>query len=275
MSTTASGGAGKAGHVILFSLDGCRPDALGPEASPTIWALRDRGASCLTAQTVVPSVTLPCHTALFFSLPPSRHGVMTNDWIPFSIAPSLTEVINDAGYSTMAFYMWEPLRDLAAPGTLDLVFYRRYSDGGMSAVVDAAVTTLRSAQPTFTFVYLEATDAEGHRFGWMSPEYMAAVAECDAGVAAVLQAAAETGMLEQTVVVVLADHGGHGHGHGTEMPEDMTIPVIFSGAGVRQGHALTGPVSILDVAPTVLACLGLSAPDAWEGRAVTEALVGR
>lgn len=264
----------KAKHVILFLLDGCRPDALGPDTSPVIWGLRANGASCLTSRTVMPSITLPCHTALFYSLPPSRHGVTTNDWVPFSLAPSLTEVINDAGYGTTAFYTWEQLRDLAAPGTLDMAFYRRYNENGMALVAQATATTIRTAKPTFTFVYLEATDAVGHRFGWMSPQYLAAVTECDAAVGEVLRAVDEAGLRERTAVVVMADHGGHEYSHGTEMPEDMTIPVIFSGAGVRQGHVLEGPVSILDVAPTVLACLDLAAPEAWEGCVLAEALIG-
>ena len=254
-------------------LDGCRPDALGPATSPAIWRLLEQGAGCLAAKSVMPSITLPCHTSLFYSLPPAVHGVVTNDWSPFAGATSLTEAISDAGYSTMAFYTWEQLRDLAAPGTLDAVYYRRFSEEGMTAVADLAATTIATLKPTFAFVYLEATDAAGHRFGWMSPEYMAAVAFSDRAVAGVLTALEEVGILDQTFVVVMADHGGHGHTHGTDSADDMTIPVIFSGAGVRRSQIIASPVSILDVAPTLLTALGLAVPPHWQGRIISEAMV--
>lgn len=273
MSATPNPQTPKASHAILFMLDGCRPDALGPATSPAIWRLLERGAGCLAAQTVMPSITLPCHTSLFYSLPPAVHGVVTNDWSPFAGATSLAEAISDAGYSTMAFYTWEQLRDLAAPGTLDAVYYHRYSEEGMTALVDLAATTIAALKPTFAFVYLEATDAAGHRFGWMSPEYRAAVASSDRAVAGVLAALEEAGILDQTFVVVMADHGGHGHSHGTDSEDDMTIPVIFSGTGVRQSQTITSPVTILDIAPTLLTCLSLPVPPHWQGRIVSEAMV--
>ena len=67
------------------------------------------------------------------------------------------------------------------------------------------------------------------------------------------------------------DHGGHERTHGTEAPEDMTIPWMLAGPGIRAGHTLQGPVSLLDTAPTLARLLGLSAHPHWEGRSVDEA----
>jgi len=44
--------------------------------------------------------------------------------------------------------------------------------------------------------------------------------------------------------------------HGTHRPNDMRIPLVFSGAGVARG-AVGGKASLVDVAPTVLRLLGL------------------
>jgi hypothetical protein len=44
--------------------------------------------------------------------------------------------------------------------------------------------------------------------------------------------------------------------HGTHRPDDMRIPLVFSGAGVARG-AVGGKACIVDVAPTVLRLLGL------------------
>ena len=66
-------------------------------------------------------------------------------------------------------------------------------------------------------------------------------------------------------VLVTADHGGSGKNHTGDLPENLEIPWIAWGDGVRAGVD-PGPVSILDTAPTLLALLGFPAPAGWAGR---------
>ena len=58
-------------------------------------------------------------------------------------------------------------------------------------------------------------------------------------------------MYQSTLIIVTSDHGGHETHHGTDLPEDMTIPWIAWGAGVRRGHALTNRVTLPDTAATI------------------------
>lgn len=263
----------RAKRVVLFMLDGCRPDALDVAQTPVIDRLRREGVWTAQARTVMPSITLPCHTSLFYSVEPEQHGITTNDWTPLEPPlPSLIEVISDSGYETAAFYSWEQLRDMAPPGTLDTSVYRRYSDRTLDELGRAAAGEIVRQRPTFAFVYLEATDATGHRYGWMSPTYLQAVAKSDQVIGQVIDALDAAGELDETVCMVMADHGGHDHGHGTEEAEDMTIPWIAWGAGLRRNHAIQGAVHITDVAPTVLYLLGIPIPGEWQGRVLSEIL---
>ena len=68
-------------------------------------------------------------------------------------------------------------------------------------------------------------------------------------------------------MIVTADHGGHGRGHGSEMPEDMTIPMFFLGTHFEAGKELHG-VSLLDLAPTIAHILGVAAAPEWEGKSL-------
>ncbi len=68
----------------------------------------------------------------------------------------------------------------------------------------------------------------------------------------------------------MADHGGHDHGHGTDRPEDMTVPLIFCGPGVKRGYHIKRTVSTMDVAPTILYALGIPIPEAWQGDVLVE-----
>jgi arylsulfatase A-like enzyme len=51
----------------------------------------------------------------------------------------------------------------------------------------------------------------------------------------------------------------------------MTIPWIAAGPRLRAGHALQGPVSLLDTAPTLARLMGVPPAADWEGRVVEEA----
>ena len=85
--------------VILILVDGMRPDALLNCENPYVTELLNNSAYTLKAQTVMPSVTLPCHMSLFHSVDPGRHGVTTNTFTP-QVRPvnGLDKKIKDSGW---------------------------------------------------------------------------------------------------------------------------------------------------------------------------------
>ena len=51
------------------------------------------------------------------------------------------------------------------------------------------------------------------------------------------------------------------------MPEDMTIPMFFTGKEFAPGRELEN-VSILDIAPTIADVMGVAKPREWEGESL-------
>jgi len=255
--------------VLFVMIDGLRPDAITPERCPTLAGLMVRGVYTLTAQSVMPSITLPCHMSIFHSVPPDRHGVTTNTWSPMARPlPGLVEAAHTAGRSCSFYYNWEPLRNLSEPGHLGHSYFRNSyeSPDGDQVIAGEAGRSLPVDQPDFAFVYLGTVDVAGHNFGWMSPRYLEQAQHVDAALGALLAV-----LPASTHVFVQADHGGHDRTHGTNLPEDLTIPWLLSGPDIRAGHRLQSPVSLLDTAPT-LARLLVVKPDAhWEGKVIEEA----
>jgi arylsulfatase A-like enzyme len=80
--------------------------------------------------------------------------------------------------------------------------------------------------------------------------------------------------LDGAFVVVTADHGEEfrEHGamtHGNSLYEAVVrVPLLLIGPGVEPGRRVAEPVSLIDVAPTVLALLGVPAPPSFEGRSL-------
>ncbi len=266
-----------ADRVIFIVVDGLRPEAVQSDRMPALFNLAGRGAVSLGAQTVMPSITLPTHMTMFHSVAPEEHHVWGNTYL-FNpeLGPGIVEVVHQAKRAAAAFYTWEPLRDLWRPGSIKHSWFLNiYSspslDFDLEAARAAAEYTLREP-PDFLFVYLGMVDELAHKRGWMSPGYFEAVEAADAAIALLLSQLDSGGLLGGSAVLVQADHGGHEHSHGTDLQEDMTIPWILSGCGVRKGVRMQKPVSILDTAPTIARLLGLDIPPEWKGRVVTEAL---
>lgn len=262
--------------VVLFSVDGMRPDAMQQATTPIIDRLIAEGAHTLQAQTVMPSITLPSHTSMFRGVMPERHGITDNVWIPMARpVPSIIDLVAHSNRAAASCYCWEPLRDLSAASALDYSYYINYSQNDQidvdHDVAQAAASYLARKQPAFLFVYLGVTDEIGHRHGWMSPEYLRAIELADQAIGVVLTALDQHGYRESSTCIVQSDHGGHGKTHGTSMPEDMTIPWIIHGPGIRQGHTIQDPVHITDTAATIAYLLDITPHRDWTGKAVREA----
>jgi len=81
----------------------------------------------------------------------------------------------------------------------------------------------------------------------------------------------EHAWLEDTLVIVTSDHGEEFLEHGgllhgsTHYQEVLHIPLMFGGAGIPAGRRIRTPVSLVDVAPTILSILGIPAPPGIDG----------
>ena len=105
----------------------------------------------------------------------------------------------------------------------------------------------------------------------MTPAYGRAVLSADAAVNRLLGLAARAYGAGNFSLIVTADHGGHGTGHGSKDPRDVMIPWIAWGQGVKQGVLEQATVRTMDTAATVLWLLGLSEQSDWAGEAVIQA----
>ena len=248
--------------VLLILSDGMRPDSI--EGHPVIEALKKKSTYCMKAQTVEPSVTLPCHMSLFHSVDPGRHGTTTNVYAP-QVRPvsGLCEQLRQAGKRCAFFYNWEELRDLSRPDSLCYSeFYSGHIFGYEAANQQLCRRTaqfLTENDVDFTFLYLGWVDAAGHTYGWMSKEYLHAVKETCGMIGNLIE---ELG--DDYTIILTADHGGHDRVHGTNLKEDMTIPMFFCGAPFAENRQLEN-VGIKDIAPTVAELLGAEKSEEWEG----------
>ncbi len=82
----------------------------------------------------------------------------------------------------------------------------------------------------------------------------------------------ETGLADETLVVVTSDHGEEFLEHGSVLhgrtlyDEVIRVPLLIRGPGVPRGRVVEQPVQLVDVVPTLLALLGLPPAPDLDGR---------
>jgi predicted AlkP superfamily pyrophosphatase or phosphodiesterase len=243
-------GPARAEHVVIISIDGLRPDAIGAAPAPNLQALIRRGAYCATAQTIRPSVTLPSHTSMLTGLDFNRHGVTWNHYRPGHIGhATVFAVTASAGKTCAMLYAKDKFHYLADPAAVTWVYgssppktppkpedytteetlkseeewearpfdpkkekppETRTSAEAIARSFSATWTARRFA---LTFVHLREPDESGHRYGWMGEKYLEAVRAADRAVGEIVEAIEKSGATGKTAILATADHGGSGRGH--------------------------------------------------------------
>lgn len=249
--------------VLLVLIDGLRPDALEQCSHSFLKKFMHKCSYTKRGLSVNPSVTLPCHMSIFHSVNPDRHGVMENIYVrPPHPVNGLFEVLAKNKKKSFFFYTWEELRDIGRPGSLARQEFCSYEKYGRQADVCMCLRTieaLKNEQPDFIFYYMTCPDEVGHKYGWMSTEYMDAVNFASETVKKIVEA-----LPENYNLIITADHGGHDRTHGTTMAEDMMIPMMFYGTAWEADKEMNN-IGLLDLAPTIASLLGCEPDSVWEG----------
>ncbi|HEY8991979.1 MAG TPA: alkaline phosphatase, partial [Luteolibacter sp.] len=164
------------------------------------------------------------------------------------------------------------------PGSVDT--FACPKDGLAASVARAFAENYGRTQPALCFVHFADPDVKGHEFGIDSPEKMQAYADTDAALKTIRDAVSAAGVLDSTVFILTADHGCHDikdkegktrGTHGDATADDVTIPWVAWGKGVKPGFTVTSPVVQYDTAATALWLLGVPVPESFWGRPVTSA----
>lgn len=95
-------------------------------------------------------------------------------------------------------------------------------------------------KPRLAAAYMEQVDKAGHNHGPDSPEYAAAVRQVDAAIGQLLDGMRRDGLLDQTNVIVVSDHGMANVPDGQVIAtEDMVAPEIAREVSVGQSVGFT------------------------------------
>lgn len=119
-------------------------------------------------------------------------------------------------------------------------------------------------RPDFLFIHFDSVDGAGHSNGYGTVEHIRAISEADKLIGDVYSAIGEAGIIENTLFMVVADHGGtndvKGKGsHGGWTDEEKYVTFAAVGKDVKNGEIKE--MNIRDLAAIVLYAMGIEAPE--------------
>lgn len=287
----AAGGTPPRG-LLLVTIDTLRADRLNATHMPALDRLASQGRRFTHARTTAP-LTLPAHASMLTGLLPPGHGARENG-MPASGA-SVAPALAAAGYRTGAFVSafvldrqfglaegFETYDDRIARDPEAALRLEAERPGAQT--VEAALAWLSSIDPARSRFFLWVHLFEPHA-PYAPPDGCGAAREAhgDAGAAAYDRDVACADVLAARLIervtaaaggdvawIVAGDHGEalgeHGERTHGMLVYDATlrVPLVLGGDGVAAG-TIAAPVSIADIAPTLLGWAGLDAPEAMQG----------
>src|SRR6478672_5579906 len=260
----------KINHVLIISEDGLRADAVATLHLKWHDLMRQHGSYSDHALTIRDASTLPAHASMLSGVKPKVHGLTWNTWRPregYIKTPTIFTHAMDAGLTTAFFTGKTKLRHIVPPGSVGMYDRPGYY---CKKVAAEAATYLTTERPALAFVHFADPDELGHAKGWMSSAQRNAISNSDACLGVIYEALEKSGLIDDTLIIVSADHGGHNRVHSGAKKIDREIPWIACGPGVREDFVITEPLSTMDTAATALYALGLPIPSDIEGKPRTD-----
>jgi predicted AlkP superfamily pyrophosphatase or phosphodiesterase len=263
-------------HVILIGLDGVSSYGFQKAATPRMNEMAQNGALSVNARCILESSSSQNWMTMLSGAIPNQHGVTSNDWEPqkHAIEPILK---NKAGFfpsvfdliktqkpenKVYLFYEWGGLArmfDLTVPDKVERV------ENGVQ-LLNKGIDSFFADKPEFLFVAVDEPDHVGHAAGHESQAYFDCITKYDSIIGCLVDRLKAEKMLDKTVLIVTADHGGIHKGHGGNTPNEMEIPILLYGGKVTKGKLIEHSNIIADIAPTVAGLLGVTMPDECVGK---------
>lgn len=305
-----SKGAATQPNVLVFLIDTLRKDHLGcygyeRNTSPNIDALAEDGIR-FDGHMPQSTWTRPSVASLLTSLYPSFHGA--EDWpdVMRDGVPTLGAALGAAGYESHALFanpnvlpVWGMGDEFTRVTHID---DQAGADADDAHVVNAAIEAIQNAagRPWFIYAHTMAPhdpyeppapyDAQFARVQYIGSEeeirrqkileqYDGEIGYVDAQFGRLVTELKRLGQYDNTLIVLLSDHGEEfwehgGELHGTSLYEEqLGIPLIVKlPANESAGKTRDALVQTIDIAPTILELVGAAPEPRFQGVSFTDIL---
>ena len=254
-------------HVIVIGVDGAG-NFFNKSETPNIDKIFADGAVSYKVLTENPSISAQCWGSLLHGVTNNVHGltnaiVAEKAYPQDSKYPSFFKVVseNDKKAIMASFTNWNPINVGIVENGINVY---KYGSVGDAAICNAVCNYVTAKAPKLVFVQFDEVDGAGHSSGYNTPAHFAKIKEIDGYIGKIYEAYKKKGILDDTLFIVTADHGGNGKSHGGYTDGEKYI--MFAAAGKTVEKGTIGDMVIRDTASVVLHAFGYEQPETWTSR---------
>ncbi|MEC0230676.1 S-layer homology domain-containing protein [Paenibacillus alba] len=244
---------------------------------PSIRNIIEHGAVSYTVKTTLPSSSSPNWGAMISGVDYSKHNINNDISAAYSYDeassyPSFFKKVRSVMPETKlaAFLTWNNIFAGHIEPSVGVEDYPSDDEGNAAAFAQYAADG-KAADASVIFIHLDEMDHAGHGDGFYTKNYYEQLTKVDLNVAVIYNALKDNDLLEDTLLILLPDHGGgteNANGtlgsstsHGQDSPLATTTFMAANGRTVAEDigkEKLLQGGTTKDLAATVLTGLGVN-----------------
>ena len=205
-------------HVAVLGIDGMGSFNRLTD-TPGMDELFANGAVTYNALSMNPTISAENWGAMLIGANPIAHGLTNsivgrfeykNKELP-SVFTRIREAYPDAYLASCC--NWNPINHGIIEHDIGVDLRTAENDEALTPVICEVV----AKKPLFLFVQLDDVDGAGHGSSYGSAGHLKKITETDVLIGRICDAYRQAGILDDTLILVIADHGGIRNGHGGYM----------------------------------------------------------
>ena len=256
----------KYSHIVVIGVDGAGSWFKDAD-TPNFDEIFKNGAITYNALSSKPTISAECWGSMLIGVGPEVHKLTNNkvSVLPYPVwskHPTVFRRIRKAyPKAELGSYCdWNPINKGIVEKTLG-VNKQTAKDKELTPLVCDYIS---QKKPDFLFVHFDSVDGAGHSNGYGTENHIKAINAVDKLIGDVYSAVKGAGILDDTLFMVIADHGGTndetGKGsHGGWTDEEKYVTFAAVGKNIKSGEIKE--MNIRDLAAVVLYAMGIEAPD--------------
>jgi len=264
----ASKGAYK--HVVIIGVDGAGA-FFKDTPTPRLDEIFAGQATTLRSKTSFPTISAQCWGSLLHGVLPECHGLTNSITEDKSISypvksayPSIFRLAREAhpDAKLASFVSWYAINN-------GMIEHNLGVEMGETKDVDPEIARLvvhylADNAPMLLFVHFGSPDVVGEKEGFGTPAQLKAISDLDTYIGWIYDQLKLKNLLDDTLIIVTADHGGKGKTHGGDSDEERYVFLGVAGKTVAEGTIEDAETR--DVAAITAYALGLECPETWTAR---------
>lgn len=253
-------------HVVAIGIDGAGA-FIKTANTPAFDRIFSNGAVTYDAISSRPSISAECWGSMLLGVGPEIHKltnqiVSSKEYPADSLYPSIFKRISSAiPEAELGSYCdWNPITE----GIIERNIKISTATERDTKLTPIICDYIREKKPTFLFVQFDSVDGAGHMNGYGTEAHLKRIEEVDFLVDDIYSAIEDAGIIDDTLFIVIADHGGtapgeNGRGtHGGWSDGEKYVTFALSGKTVQKSNIQNA--NIRDFAAIVLYALGIEVP---------------